>query len=167
MPKYLKIPGTPTLESPTKPVSPTKTPYPHPPGILPIVEEEEGQLGEGEESGEAEGQRDGGREDPREEQLGSEVPSNADEVHDLIHGSSGITSQNAALLSKIHHYPHPNLYKLTRNGRATTNDRYDMKCFEDNIIHLCLPQPNLIRNDVRVAGLCPVPAACFFSSSKH
>ena len=116
--------GTPTLESPSKPVSPTKTPYPHPPGILPIVEEEEGPLGEGEENGEGEAEREGVREDPREDQLGSEVPSNADEVHDLIHGSAGITAQNAALLSKGRRLPaewllRSGTFVVTQNNMAS------------------------------------------------
>ncbi|XP_071801693.1 uncharacterized protein [Asterias amurensis] len=88
--------STPTLESPLKPVSPTKTPYPHPPGILPIVEEEENALGEDEEETKE------SKDHPPEELLGSEVPSNADEVHDIIIGMSGITSHNAALLRKLY-----------------------------------------------------------------
>ncbi|XP_022081686.1 dynein gamma chain, flagellar outer arm-like [Acanthaster planci] len=92
--------STPTLESPVKPVSPTKTPYPHAPGILPIVEEEENLNGDEEE--EEHGTKEGGKEENTEDPMESEVPSNADEVHDLIHGSTGITAHNAALLRKLY-----------------------------------------------------------------
>ncbi len=82
--------GTPISDSPVKASSPTKSLYPHTPGILPVVEEEEGQsddelLTRGE--SEAQSTSDGG-------------PSNADEIHDLINGTSGLSAQNATLLSK-------------------------------------------------------------------
>ena len=79
------------MESPTKAASPSKSVYPHTPGILAVVEEE----------------------DTLDDHLHSRVDSetqstsdiggpgsNADEVHDLVYGSGGLSSQNAVLLSK-------------------------------------------------------------------
>ena len=71
-----------------KSVSPTKSIYPHTPGVLPVVEEEEGQADD-----ELAGV-------DIEIQSTSDGPSNADEVHDLINGTSGLSTQNAVLLSK-------------------------------------------------------------------
>lgn len=80
-----------------KSASPTKSIYPHTPGILPVVEEEEGQADE----------LDG---DESEIQSTSEAMSNADEVHDLINGSSGLSAQNAVLLSMSARFIKPLLF---------------------------------------------------------
>ena len=76
------------METPLKSVSPTKSIYPHTPGILPVVEEES----------QADDELAGV--DIEIQSTSEGAPSNADEVHDLINGTSGLSTQNAVLLSK-------------------------------------------------------------------